>query len=332
MQLNRNLLVVIVFAVLAHSLSAETILRVPSQYFTVQDAWAAIPGDGTSDDFLIHVAPGMHYGQNILIGKRAIIETDPEMQGIAIFDGENAGRPYSVLRGEAPTEVTLRFITIQNGFANNGAGDGGALRITGNLTLAHVNIRNCAAKSGGAISAAEGATCSVAYCNFDNCTATDWGGAIWTSALGGPIKFGGCRFFGNTAGLGGGALLNNRAGTIVDGCNVSENSVLNEEGNGGGLNGEQEFKLSSSIVCANTPDQVFGNWSDEGDNMIATACPSECPTDINGDGITDGADLTLLLGDWGPCKNCAADITGDDMVDGADLTLLLGDWGPCSTP
>jgi hypothetical protein len=231
-----------------------------------------------------------------------------------------------------PSEVTLRFITIQNGFANDGAGDGGAIRSSSNLTLVHVYIRNCAAKLGGAISVADGGTCSAAYCNFDDCTATEWGGAIWTSELGGPIKFGECGFLGNTAGLGGGALLNNRAGTLIDGCTISENSVLDHAGNGGGLNGEQEFIMSFSIVCANAPDQVFGNWIDEGDNMIASACPSECLTDINNDGITDGADLTLLLGDWGPCKGCAADITGDNMVDGADLTLLLGDWGPCSGP
>lgn len=49
--------------------------------------------------------------------------------------------------------------------------------------------------------------------------------------------------------------------------------------------------------------------------------------DINGDGIVDGADLTLLLGAWGDvCDGCPEDLSGDGMVDGADLTLLLGDW------
>lgn len=53
-------------------------------------------------------------------------------------------------------------------------------------------------------------------------------------------------------------------------------------------------------------------------------------TDLNGDGIVNGADLGLLLGSWGPCDACAActgDINGDGSVDGADLGLLLGDWG-----
>ncbi len=50
--------------------------------------------------------------------------------------------------------------------------------------------------------------------------------------------------------------------------------------------------------------------------------------DINGDGIVDGADLTILLGSWGVCAAdfCAADINQDGFIDGEDLTLLLGNW------
>jgi hypothetical protein len=52
----------------------------------------------------------------------------------------------------------------------------------------------------------------------------------------------------------------------------------------------------------------------------------DCPGDYNGDGVVDGADLTILLGDWG---GGAADLNGDGIVDGADLTILLGNWGDC---
>ena len=51
------------------------------------------------------------------------------------------------------------------------------------------------------------------------------------------------------------------------------------------------------------------------------------PGDINGDGQVDGSDLTILLGNWGPCAGCPADINGDGQVDGSDLTILLGNWG-----
>ena len=55
-----------------------------------------------------------------------------------------------------------------------------------------------------------------------------------------------------------------------------------------------------------------------------------CPADLNADGVVDGADLGLLIGDWGACAGCPSDIDGDGVVDGADLGLLLGSWGGCS--
>lgn len=57
-----------------------------------------------------------------------------------------------------------------------------------------------------------------------------------------------------------------------------------------------------------------------------------CPADLNGDGLTNGADLGLLLGKWGPCPEgepCSEDLNDDGVVNGADLGLLLGSWGSC---
>jgi len=56
-----------------------------------------------------------------------------------------------------------------------------------------------------------------------------------------------------------------------------------------------------------------------------TAGASANPADLNGDGVVDGADLGLLLGQWG--TDGPADLNNDDVVDGADLGLLLGQWG-----
>src|SRR5262249_29709983 len=51
----------------------------------------------------------------------------------------------------------------------------------------------------------------------------------------------------------------------------------------------------------------------------------------NGDGATDGADLGLLLGSWGPCHgaSCSTDFNGDGVTDGADLGTLVASWGLC---
>lgn len=55
-----------------------------------------------------------------------------------------------------------------------------------------------------------------------------------------------------------------------------------------------------------------------------------CAADLNGDGKVDGADLGILLGNWG--KPGASDLNGDGTTDGADQAILLGQWGPCPTP
>ena len=46
--------------------------------------------------------------------------------------------------------------------------------------------------------------------------------------------------------------------------------------------------------------------------------------DLNGDGAVDGADLGILLGQWGGAGS--ADLDGSGVVDGADLGILLGNW------
>ncbi|MCH2145334.1 MAG: right-handed parallel beta-helix repeat-containing protein [Phycisphaerales bacterium] len=93
--------------------------------------------------------------------------------------------------------------------------------------------------------------------------------------------------------------------------------------------GSVQLSLTDTTVCGNTtPGQINDGWVDNGGNIIADECPPDCPADINGDGIVDGADLSSLLGAWGESDG-SADIDGSGLVDGADLAALLGDWGDC---
>jgi len=62
--------------------------------------------------------------------------------------------------------------------------------------------------------------------------------------------------------------------------------------------------------------------------------PGVCDAaDITGDHVVGGADLGLLLLNWGDCPNgtdgCPGDISFDGEVDGADLGNLLLNWGEC---
>lgn len=65
------------------------------------------------------------------------------------------------------------------------------------------------------------------------------------------------------------------------------------------------------------------NWS-----VTLHPCgPECCAADLNSDGAVDGADLGMLLGNWGGAGT--GDLDGSGLVDGADLGRLLGAWGPC---
>jgi len=55
-----------------------------------------------------------------------------------------------------------------------------------------------------------------------------------------------------------------------------------------------------------------------------------CPTDLDGDGVTDGGDLGIFFADWGRCDKCEADFDGSGVIDGVDLGMLFVAWGPCS--
>ena len=49
------------------------------------------------------------------------------------------------------------------------------------------------------------------------------------------------------------------------------------------------------------------------------------PADLNNDGHVDGADLAMLLNQWG--TNGTADLDHDSLVGGSDLAILLNAWG-----
>ncbi len=52
---------------------------------------------------------------------------------------------------------------------------------------------------------------------------------------------------------------------------------------------------------------------------------ADVPADLNGDGIVDGADISMLLNNWGGAG--IGDIDGNGIVDAADLSALLNAWG-----
>ena len=81
-----------------------------------------------------------------------------------------------------------------------------------------------------------------------------------------------------------------------------------------------------------------GQFADANTDGIPDTCqcgtipslPTCCPGDLDHDGEVGGADIGLLLSNWGPCDSaCLYDLNNDDKVNGGDLGLLLSGWGPC---
>ena len=58
---------------------------------------------------------------------------------------------------------------------------------------------------------------------------------------------------------------------------------------------------------------------------VPTQQASTTPGDANADGIVNGADLTMLLSNWGLAG--ATDFNRDGTTDGADMSILLSNWG-----
>ena len=55
----------------------------------------------------------------------------------------------------------------------------------------------------------------------------------------------------------------------------------------------------------------------------------DCPGDIDGNCVVNGADVGLFLSQWGSCSGCSGDLNGDGIVNGADFGQLLSNWGDC---
>lgn len=83
------------------------------------------------------------------------------------------------------------------------------------------------------------------------------------------------------------------------------------------------------IVLNQLKDEaVFDEAVAYAEDVLAAPPGPECPTDIDGSGVTNSADLNALLVDFGEAgAGLAADIDGDGDVDSADLNTLLAAFG-----
>jgi hypothetical protein len=76
-----------------------------------------------------------------------------------------------------------------------------------------------------------------------------------------------------------------------------------------------------------------GQLADANDNGVPDSCesPTCADADLYPNGAVNGADLGIMLSEWGAVTPAtSSDLNRDGTVDGSDLGILLAFWGPCT--
>ncbi len=81
-------------------------------------------------------------------------------------------------------------------------------------------------------------------------------------------------------------------------------------------------------------DEILGGvYSDDtaasGAGAVEVMAFRTCPGDLDGDGAVSGADVQIIVGQWGQKGDLPGDLNGDGMVNGGDIAFALGRWGVC---
>ena len=97
----------------------------------------------------------------------------------------------------------------------------------------------------------------------------------------------------------------------IDSCEIFDGSVTDCDGN----------------TWPDSCDIAVGAASDYDSNGLPDSC--QCLADLFVDHQVNGADLGILLSQWGAGGGAVADINRDGYVNGADLGILLSSWGAC---
>lgn len=319
-----------------------------------QQAYLKASNTGSGDDFGLGVAIG---GDTIAIGAPGESSNATGVNGNQMNNGASSSGAVYVFVRNGTTWSQQAYIKA----SNTGAGDdfGYSLAIEGN-TLAVGAHREDGGSTGvdgdqssnsamdsGAVYLFEriGANWSqTAYLKASNAGLDDlFGESIAMSgnlvAVGAPREASNSSGIGgdqndNSASLAGAAYLFMRTGSTW-----YQHSYVKASNPGAADEFGHVISISGDTLAVGAPyedSNAIGVDGSQDDDSAAYAGAAytffidTCPSDLNGNGVVDGADLAIILGAWGSCPRCPVDLTGDDFVDPADIALLLRAWGACN--
>ncbi|MEE2907660.1 MAG: right-handed parallel beta-helix repeat-containing protein [Planctomycetota bacterium] len=116
---------------------------------------------------------------------------------------------------------------------------------------------------------------TITDCTISGNTADYYGGGITCFDNSNPT-ISGCTIEGNQSDYGGGISLYDLSTPTISGCTISGNTAQDE---GGGIyhhTSSSNSILSDTILCGNDPDQIYGDWTDDGGNEVDFYCPGPC--------------------------------------------------------
>jgi parallel beta-helix repeat protein len=137
----------------------------------------------------------------------------------------------------------------------------------------------------------------------------------------------------------GGGMNNFISSPTLTSCTFEGNYAYNS---GGGMYNWDSSSptLINCTLCSNTPNQIWGPWSDEGGNTVAAICPVPGACCTNDHCLVSEQEKCLaFFGQWqgegttcedNPCPtSCLGDVTGDGQVDVTDILVVISVWGAC---
>lgn len=335
------------------------IVRVPQDFTTIQAAIDSVPSYCATR---IEVAAGTYSGPIDFGGKNiALVGSGMDT---CVIDG-TGGLPGSVIRAtREPSTALLEGFTIRSGTSGSPLPSeptslcgGGLLAVESSMRITGCRFSNNISTFGGGayfyrcsltvqdtVFAGNTSFARGGGCDVYECTATFLGCSFLTnnSTIGAGLQVvrgsvllsnslvqsnhatdigGGIQWYPN----GDGALLtlsatqvaSNFASTLGSGLSIFAGSPT-----------QRTRITNASSICGNLPRNVVGGRVIL--DSSSTVC--DCSADIVLDGIVNGADLALLLSNWGLARDgLGADANLDGVVDGADLAFLLSSWGVCES-
>ena len=293
--------------------------------------------DAASDGDEIVVMPGIYISTTSEVvnpnGKELWIHSSQGAK-VTVIDGQLERRGLVCISSETNKTIIEGFTVTNCDYSGPDGNDGGGgmYNAGSSPTLTNCSFTGNHARHHGGGMFNNNSSPTLTNCIFENNSPSDnnhdptrTGGGMLNKNGSNPT-LANCTFENNGALGRGGGMSNYSSSPTLENCTFENNSAFLE---GGGMyNYNSSPTLTDTVVCGNTPDQIYGDWTDNGGNWVEDECPIDCPADINGDGYVDVSDLLAIIDQWG-LTNSPADVNDDGIVDVSDILIVIGNWGVC---